>query len=62
MSKLEALNPVAVLKRGFASVKSDGKTLSGIEDVKTGDEIDVLFYDGYAKCNVNSVTKEKKYE
>jgi len=62
MSKLEALNPVAVLKRGFASVKSDGKTLSGIDGINQGDEIDVLFYDGCAKCSVSSVKKEKMYE
>lgn len=62
MSKLEALNPVAVLKRGFASVKSDSKSLSSVCDIKEGDLINVMFYDGEAECSVNSVKKEKTYE
>ncbi len=62
MAKLEALNPVAVLKRGFASVKANGKMLNTISDINVGDTIDVSLYDGDLTCIVNSVKKEKAYE
>ena len=55
LSKLEALNPAAVLKRGFASVKNaDGELVKSIKDVEIGDMIDIAFADGSAKCEVKS--------
>ena len=56
LSKLEALNPASVLKRGFASVKgADGKIVKDAKSLKNGDLIDVTFADGTANCEVKSV-------
>ena len=58
LAKLDALNPAAVLKRGFASVKDDrGKIIKSVKNLEKGSFIDVTFADGCAKCSVNSVAE-----
>ena len=49
-SKLELLNPLNTLKRGYTLAKSEGKVISSSKDLKSGDELDVEFNDG----NVNT--------
>lgn len=49
-SKLEVLNPLNTLKRGYTLAKSNGKVISSSKDVKSGDELEVEFDDG----NVNT--------
>ena len=61
LSKLEALNPAAVLKRGFASVSGAEKNIiKSAHQLKKGDLIDVTVADGVARCSVNSVEKGEK--
>ena len=50
LSKLEILNPLNTLKRGYTLAKSDGKVISSSNDLKSGDELEVEFADG----NVNT--------
>ena len=50
ISKLDVLNPLNTLKRGYALAKSNGKVISSSKDVKSGDELEVEFDDG----NVNT--------
>ena len=50
LSKLEILNPLNTLKRGYALAKSDGKVISSAKELKSGDNLDVEFEDG----NVNT--------
>lgn len=49
-SKLEVLNPLNTLKRGYTLAKSNGKVISSSKDVKSGDELEIEFDDG----NVNT--------
>ena len=49
-SKLEILNPLNTLKRGYTLAKSDGKVISSSKQLKSGDELEVEFMDG----NVNT--------
>lgn len=42
-SKLKALDPLAVLERGYSVTMKDGKPISSADDVKAGDEIVVQF-------------------
>lgn len=49
-SKLELLNPLNTLKRGYTLAKSEGKVISSSKDLKSGDELEVEFNDG----NVNT--------
>jgi exodeoxyribonuclease VII large subunit len=44
--KLEMLNPVSVLKRGYAVVTNNDKNVLSVNDVKTGDVIKVRVTDG----------------
>ena len=51
-SKAEALNPLAVLNRGFAYVMSKEKNVSSVKDVKMGDTLDITLKDGEIKAQV----------
>ena len=46
MTKLEALNPISVIKRGFAYAKINDRTIKSVNDVKTGDVINITVCDG----------------
>ena len=50
LSKLEILNPLNTLKRGYTLAKSDGKLISSAKQLKSGDNLEVEFDDG----NVNT--------
>ena len=50
LSKLEILNPLNTLKRGYTLAKSGGKVISSSKDLKSGDELEIEFDDG----NVNT--------
>lgn len=45
-SLLDALSPVAVLQRGYAVVRKDGKALRTVKSVKTNDRLTAQFADG----------------
>ena len=49
-SKLEILNPLNTLKRGYTLTKSEGKVISSSKNLKSGDNLEVEFKDG----NVNT--------
>jgi exodeoxyribonuclease VII large subunit len=46
VQKVEALNPLSVLKRGYSIVLKGDKVISSVEDVKSGDEINIKLKDG----------------
>ena len=48
--KLELLNPLNTLKRGYTLVKHDGKYIKSSKNLKSGDTIEVEFNDG----NINT--------
>ena len=50
IAKLEALNPILTLKRGYAYARKDGKIVSKAADLKKGDNLKLTFDDG----NVNT--------
>ena len=45
-TKVEALNPVAVLNRGFAYITANQRNISTVKDVKSGDHLDITLKDG----------------
>lgn len=51
-TKVEALNPVAVLNRGFAYITHDKNNVSSVYDVKSGDSIDIRLKDGSFSAKV----------
>ena len=50
LSKLEILNPLNTLKRGYTLAKRNGKVVSSVKQLKSGDNLEVEFDDG----NVNT--------
>jgi exodeoxyribonuclease VII large subunit len=52
INKLEVLNPLLTLKRGYAMAKSGDKVISSAKDVKSGDKLDVEFDDGIINTKV----------
>lgn len=51
-NKLEVLNPLLTLKRGYSIAKSEGKVISSVKDVKSGDEVDIELDDGTINTKV----------
>ncbi len=59
-SKLTALNPMAVLSRGYAAVFSeDDSVISSTDDLKCGKKIKLTLSDGCARATVEAVEKNK---
>lgn len=50
--KLEILNPLLTLKRGYTLAKTNGKVISSAKEVKSGDQIDIEFDDGIVNTKV----------
>ena len=58
--RLEALNPFAVLKRGYAIVLRDsGKTLCRACDAYVGEKLSIRFDDGSLEATVDALTNNK---
>ncbi len=55
-SKLTALNPMAVISRGYAAVfDGDGKVINSVSSLKKGEEITFNLSDGKAKAEITQV-------
>lgn len=51
-SGVEALNPVAVLNRGFAYITKSDNTVSSVKDAERGDILDIMLKDGNITAQV----------
>ena len=60
VSKLDALNPLSVMARGYSVVQRNGKGVSEISDVSVGDVITVRVNDGRIIATVDSKTAENR--
>ena len=52
IQKLEALNPILTLKRGYAIVKSNNKAIESITKIKKDDIINIELQDGSINAKV----------
>ncbi len=58
VASLEALSPLAVLARGYGFVQDEeGKSLSSVDEFKTGESIRITMKDGTARAEITSVEK-----
>lgn len=57
LSKLEVLNPVTTLKRGYTITKKDDKSINSIKDLKENDLIITSLSDGYIESVVSKIEK-----
>ena len=56
VGKLEGLNPLSVISRGYSVVQKNGKTLSDVASAEVGDIITVRLLDGSLSAEVKSKT------
>lgn len=58
-SKLVALNPMAVLARGYSvAFDNNNNTIKSVNDIKIGDDIIIKLNDGIANATINSIKEE----
>lgn len=58
--RARAMDPLAVISRGFSVVEKDGHTLSSVRGLNSGDEISVRMSDGVIFADVNTVSEYKE--
>jgi len=51
LGKIEVLNPITTIKRGYSIVRMNNKSINSINDVKTGDRVNIEISDG----NINAI-------
>lgn len=56
-AKLDSLSPLKIMDKGFSMVKTDGKVVRSLSEVKVGSLIDVTLKDGTIKAKVNEVVE-----
>jgi len=59
VASLNALSPLAVMARGFASCEMGGKRISSVAALSEGDCVQVRFSDGGAEAKIEKIKKEK---
>ncbi|MCK4357359.1 MAG: exodeoxyribonuclease VII large subunit [Candidatus Cloacimonetes bacterium] len=59
-AKLEELNPLKILKRGYSITKKDKKIINSIKKLRINDKISVHFVDGECGCEVEKINKKVK--
>ncbi len=61
VDKLEAVNPLAVIKRGYSMTVSDtGRVISSVADIKTDDKIHVIMSDGAIDAHVTCIRQGER--
>lgn len=55
INKLELLNPLSILAKGYSVVKKDGCVIKETKKLKTGDVIDIRVHQGEIKAKVEKV-------
>ena len=58
ISRLNSLNPINVLKRGYAFVSNGKEIVKSVDNVNVGDDLSVELIDGNVIAKV--ISKEKK--
>jgi exodeoxyribonuclease VII large subunit len=59
LNKLEVLNPLSVLKRGYTIVKMNNKAISNVAKLNKDDLIDIYFRDGIVSAKVLGIKEDK---
>lgn len=54
-AKLEALNPVSVLQRGYAIAELDGRIINSVKEIKVDDTFKLTLNDGELKAKVTEI-------
>ena len=52
ISKLDTLSPLKTLTRGYSLIEQNNKIIKSVEELKSGDKIDIKFIDGHKEAQV----------
>ena len=52
INKLETLNPLSTIKRGYSIVRKDNKVISSVKNIKKDDLLELEVIDGTIKTKV----------
>ena len=55
LNKLELLNPISILSKGYSVVKLDDKIIKSIDNIKIGDNLNIKLHQGEIKAKVEKV-------
>jgi exodeoxyribonuclease VII large subunit len=58
IEKLEVLNPLSTLKRGYTIVKKEDIAITNIEKLKVNDNIDIVFDKGIINANILNIKED----
>lgn len=58
IDKLELLNPLVILKRGYSITYKDSKMIKSINQIKKNDNLTIKIFDGNINVNVTEIVKE----
>jgi exodeoxyribonuclease VII large subunit len=58
INKLELINPLSIMKKGYSINSVSGQIITSVEQVKPGDIMTVQLQDGDIETTINSVRKE----
>ena len=58
LDKLELLNPLSSLKRGYSIIKKENKCVESIKNIKINDKINIYLLGGIIDASVNSIKEE----
>jgi exodeoxyribonuclease VII large subunit len=50
---LDAMNPLSILRRGYAIVRRDGVATTSATALKSGDIVDIEFNDGHRQAGIS---------
>ena len=59
LNKLELVNPLSIMKKGYSLSKVNGTIIKTIKDVKVSDKVDILVNDGVIETTVINVREDK---
>lgn len=59
IEKLELVNPLSIMKKGFAIVKKDNRLVRSINDVLIDDQLNLVVTDGSLDCKVLNIRKDE---
>lgn len=59
---LEALNPLALMSKGFSVAYKEGNVVKSVQELEKGDVIQVTFQDGYAEAKIEKKHVQKEGE
>lgn len=61
IEQLDALNPLAILQRGYSAVRDgEGRMIGSVEDLAVGQSVEIMMRDGIARAEIKETRRENR--